>query len=84
MAFAVSFLALIIFGLLLRERANVLTFFFQVGWVTLTLNVVAMILGYAIAKLAKLDAKKLPPRLPAKWAFKMELWRLPLPAHLRY
>ena len=51
------FLALIIFGLLLRERANVATFFLQVGWVTLTLNVVAMILGYFIAALAKLGKK---------------------------
>ena len=51
------FLALIIFGLLLKERANVLTFFFQVGWVTLTLNAVAMALGYAIARLSKLDSK---------------------------
>ncbi|MGB7488033.1 MAG: bile acid:sodium symporter family protein, partial [Phormidesmis sp.] len=30
------FLALIIFGLLLKERANVPEFFLQVGWVTLT------------------------------------------------
>ena len=51
------FLALIIFGLLLKERANVLSFFLQVGWVTLTLNVVAMALGYAFAMLAKLEAK---------------------------
>lgn len=51
------FLALIVFGLLLKERANVPTFFLQVGWVTLALNVVSMVLGYAIATLAKLDAK---------------------------
>ena len=51
------FLALIIFGLLLKERANVPTFFLQVGWVTLALNVVAMALGYVFSTLAKLDRK---------------------------
>ena len=49
------FLALIIFGLLLRERENVLSFFLQVGWVTLALNVVTMALGYLFSRLAKLD-----------------------------
>ena len=51
------FLALIIFGLLLKERENVLGFFLQVGWVTLTLNVVTMLLGYAIATVARLGSK---------------------------
>jgi BASS family bile acid:Na+ symporter len=51
------FLALIIFGLLLKERANVLTFFLQVGGVTLTLNLVSMLLGYGFARLAKLSFK---------------------------
>ncbi|NJM99800.1 MAG: hypothetical protein HC800_24085 [Phormidesmis sp. RL_2_1] len=51
------FLALIIFGLLLKERTNLPTFFFQVGWVTSTLNVVAMSLGYGFATLAKLNSK---------------------------
>ncbi|MEM9219051.1 MAG: bile acid:sodium symporter family protein [Cyanobacteria bacterium P01_F01_bin.150] len=49
------FLALIIAGLLVRERANVGGFFVQVGWVTLTLMVLTMTLGYIIATLAKLD-----------------------------
>ncbi|MGB6300341.1 MAG: bile acid:sodium symporter family protein [Rivularia sp. (in: cyanobacteria)] len=49
------FLGLIIVGLLLKERDNVLTFFFQVGGVTLTLNLLTMALGYTIATLAKLD-----------------------------
>ena len=49
------FLTLIIVGLLVKERANVPTFFLQVGWVTLALNLSTMILGYAIATLAKLD-----------------------------
>ncbi|MGB7087794.1 MAG: bile acid:sodium symporter family protein [Phormidesmis sp.] len=52
------FLALIIFGLLLKERANVLDFFLQVGWVTLLLNVLTMALGYTFATLAQLDSPR--------------------------
>ncbi|MBE9031149.1 bile acid:sodium symporter family protein [filamentous cyanobacterium LEGE 11480] len=51
------FLGLIIFGLLLKERANVLPFFLQVGWVTLALNIATMVLGYGLARLAKIDHK---------------------------
>ncbi len=51
------FLALIIFGLLLKERASVVTFFLQVGWVTLALNVATMVLGYLIATVARLGQK---------------------------
>ncbi len=54
---SLSFLGLIIFGLLLKERANILPFFLQVGGVTLSLNLITMFLGYAIATLAKLDEK---------------------------
>ena len=53
--FSLFFLALIIVGLLLKERANVPSFFFQVGWVTLTLNIITMALGYAISTIARLD-----------------------------
>lgn len=49
------FLALIIVGLLLRERANVVGFFLQVGWVTSALLLITMALGYSISKAAKLD-----------------------------
>ncbi|MEM6451002.1 MAG: bile acid:sodium symporter family protein [Cyanobacteria bacterium P01_D01_bin.105] len=49
------FLSLIIVGLLLKERENVLTFFVQVGWVTLTLNLVTMALGYWLSSAVKLD-----------------------------
>lgn len=51
------FLALIIVGLLAKERANVADFFLQVGWVTLALNVSTMLLGFIIATLAKLDVR---------------------------
>ena len=54
--FSLFFLGLIIAGLLLKERDNVLGFFFQVGGVTLTLNLLTMALGYAIAILGKLDS----------------------------
>ncbi|MGD1912482.1 MAG: bile acid:sodium symporter family protein [Rivularia sp. (in: cyanobacteria)] len=49
------FLGLIIAALLVKERANVPSFFLQVGGVTLTLNLLTMALGYAIAILGKLD-----------------------------
>ena len=51
------FLGLLIVGLLVKERANVGSFFVQVGWVTFTLMVLTMTLGYAIANLAKLDER---------------------------
>ena len=51
------FLALIIVGLLAKERANVANFFLQVGWVTLSLNIVTMALGFAIATLTRLNAR---------------------------
>ena len=49
------FLGLIIVVILFQERANVLGFFIQVGWVTLALNVITMALGFAIATLANLN-----------------------------
>ena len=49
------FLGLIIFGLLLAERANLASYIVQVGWVTLTLNLITMALGYLLATLAQLD-----------------------------
>jgi len=51
------FLALIIVGLLAAERANVASFFLEVGWVTLALNVSTMLLGFMIATLVKLDIR---------------------------
>lgn len=49
------FLGLIIVGLLLKERAQVASFFLQAGGVTFALIIITMGLGYAIATLAKLD-----------------------------
>lgn len=52
---SIVFLTLIVVGLLAKERANVASFFLQVGWVTLALNLSTMLLGFAIAAFAKLD-----------------------------
>jgi len=52
---SIAFLTLIIVGLLAKERANVASFFLQVGGVTLALNIGTMLLGFAIATVAKLD-----------------------------
>ncbi|MEM8504403.1 MAG: bile acid:sodium symporter family protein [Cyanobacteria bacterium P01_D01_bin.1] len=51
------FLGLIIFGLLLAERANLVSYILQVGWVTLTLNLMTMALGYLLSRAAMLDHK---------------------------
>lgn len=50
-------LGLIVMALLVKERANVGSFFLQVGWVTMTLMVLTMMIGYAIATVAKLDPR---------------------------
>jgi len=54
---SIAFLTLIVVGLLAKERANVASFFLQVGWVTLALNVSTMLLGFAIAAVAQLDSR---------------------------
>lgn len=52
---SLALLGLIIVGLLVQQRASVVGFFAQVGLVTLALNLAAMALGYAIARVAQLD-----------------------------
>lgn len=51
------FLAVVVTGVLLRERNNLMSYVIAVGWVTLTLNLVTMALGFAIATLAQLGEK---------------------------
>ena len=51
---SLALLGLIIAGLLVQQRENVLGYFAQVGLVTLALNVAAMAMGYLIARLARL------------------------------
>ncbi|PWJ41033.1 bile acid:sodium symporter family protein [Sediminitomix flava] len=53
-----AFLALIVIGLLVKERENVLGFFQQVGLSALILNAGTMFLGFAIAFLFKLSRKQ--------------------------
>ncbi|MBW8049269.1 MAG: bile acid:sodium symporter family protein [Cytophagales bacterium] len=52
---SVVFLALIIAGLLLKEKENVVYYFKQVGLVVLALNVTTMLAGFYTAKLFKLN-----------------------------
>lgn len=52
---SLALLGLIIAGLLVQQRENLVSFFAQVGLVTLALNLGAMALGYAIAVAARLD-----------------------------
>lgn len=52
---SIFFMALIVFGLLLKERDNVSSYLLQVGWVTLTLNIITMALGYLLASIVKLS-----------------------------
>jgi BASS family bile acid:Na+ symporter len=48
------FLGIIIAAILVKERENLADFFMQVGGVTVTLNLLTMVLGYGIALLTGL------------------------------
>lgn len=52
------FLAVVITGVLLRERENFISYVIDVGWVTLVLNLVTMALGFGIATLTQLGEKR--------------------------
>ncbi|WP_414530116.1 bile acid:sodium symporter family protein [Nodularia chucula] len=52
------FLAVVITGVLLRERGNFISYVIDVGWVTLVLNLVTMALGFGIATLTQLGEKR--------------------------
>jgi len=49
------FLAVIIVGLIVKEKENIGNFFLQVGAVTFILNILTMALGYGIATISQLD-----------------------------
>lgn len=51
------FLALVITGVLLRERNNFISYVIDVGWVTLVLNLLTMALGFTIGTLTQLGEK---------------------------
>jgi len=53
--FSVVFLMLIIMLIVLKNKDNVLDFFAQAGLATLLLNIVVLIMGYQLAKIAKLS-----------------------------
>ncbi|WP_194775833.1 bile acid:sodium symporter family protein [Pararhodonellum marinum] len=55
--FSAIFLALIILAAILKERANLVEFFIQVGPVTLLLNVLSLLTGLVVAKLFLLSPK---------------------------
>jgi BASS family bile acid:Na+ symporter len=51
-------LALVIIGLVIKEKANVASYFEQAGIIALTLNILTMALGYFSAKLFSLPRKQ--------------------------
>ncbi|MEN8117749.1 MAG: bile acid:sodium symporter family protein [Bacteroidota bacterium] len=51
-------LALVIFGILIKERDNIISYFQQAGIVTLSLNLATMLVGFYSAKLFKLKSKQ--------------------------
>ena len=54
--FSIVFLALIVVLIVLKNRENLVDFFAVAGTAALLLNIVAMLLGFQLAKLAKLNA----------------------------
>ncbi|MEA5513256.1 bile acid:sodium symporter family protein [Nodularia sp. UHCC 0506] len=52
------FLSVVLTGIILQDRDNLIPYVIAVGWVTLILNVATMALGFAIATLAKLGEKR--------------------------
>jgi len=53
--FSILFLMLIIMLIVLKNKDHVLDFFAQAGFATLLLNVLVLIMGYQLAKMAKLS-----------------------------
>lgn len=51
-------LAIIIFGIIIKEKENVIPYFEQAGIVALLLNVITMFIGYLSARLFKVTSKR--------------------------
>ncbi|MCF8380024.1 MAG: bile acid:sodium symporter family protein [Bacteroidales bacterium] len=51
-------LALVIAGIVIKERENFVSYFQQAGWLALLLNVTTMIVGYLTARLFKITDKQ--------------------------
>jgi BASS family bile acid:Na+ symporter len=45
-------------GLIAKESANLIPYFLQAGWISLTLNVITMTLGYVVARLMSLPFRQ--------------------------
>ncbi|MCU0316232.1 MAG: bile acid:sodium symporter family protein [Fimbriimonadaceae bacterium] len=56
--FSLVILALIILGAIIRERENLPSYFTQVGFAALTLNLLALLAGFTIAKALRLHSKQ--------------------------
>ena len=48
-------LALVIVGIILKERASMGSYFEQAGWITLSLNIASMMVGFLSARLLKIS-----------------------------
>lgn len=53
-----SVLILVIVGLVIKERANFVDYFERSMWIVIALNVTTMLVGFIIAKIAKLNFKQ--------------------------
>lgn len=51
-------LALVIVGIVIKERENFVSYFQQAGWLALLLNVLTMLVGYLTARLFKINDKQ--------------------------
>lgn len=51
-------LALVIIGIVIKEKENVIPYFQQAGWITLALNVITMAIGYFSSKLLNITSKQ--------------------------
>lgn len=49
------FITIVMLGAILKERNNLAGWFLEVGVITLTLNIIVLVLGYGIAKIVKLS-----------------------------
>ncbi len=56
--FSLGFLFFIILAIIIKNRADMMTFFMQTGAATLTLNIIVLALGYGLAKFFKLSEKQ--------------------------
>jgi len=51
-------LVLVILGIIIKEKENVIPYFQQAGWITLALNLISMTIGYFSAKIFNLNKKQ--------------------------